>query len=204
MPQRQPHQFTVTEARLNTIATYLTPAVKLLDDINDAFGSSFLQPISKTTLSLIVEVQKVKRNRDECIRLLENILQVLYAIVNLHIKSAGSLSPLLVDDMGKFTETLHKIHTFVEAQQDGSKIKYLFRQSEMNTLLKDCQSGLEEVLEVLKTETGIVVLNSIEEMRQKTENMQNDLLELISTLSDGTLSDGSSSVYLGSNPSQNR
>jgi hypothetical protein len=31
-------------------------------------------------------------------------------------------------------------------------------------------------------------------MRQKTENMQNDLLELISTLSDGTLSDGSSSV----------
>jgi hypothetical protein len=120
MPQRQPHQFTVTEARLNTIAIYLTPAVKLLDDINDAFGSSFLQPISKTTFSLIVEVQvtiflfrcdnyslslqKVKRNRDECIRLLENILQVLYAIVNLHIKSAGSLSPLLVDDMGKFTE----------------------------------------------------------------------------------------------------
>jgi hypothetical protein len=120
MPQWQPHQLTVTESRLNTITAYLTPAVKLLDDINDAFGSSFLQPISKTTLSLIVEVevtillfpcdnysisiQKVKRNRDECIRLLENILQVLYAIVNLHIKSAGYLSPSLVDDIGKFTE----------------------------------------------------------------------------------------------------
>jgi energy-converting hydrogenase Eha subunit F len=56
MPQWQPHQL-VTEARLNTITAYLTPAVKLLDDINDAFGSSFLQPISKTTLSLILEVQ---------------------------------------------------------------------------------------------------------------------------------------------------
>jgi hypothetical protein len=120
MPQSQPHQLTVTEARLNTITAYLTPAVKLLDDINDAFGSSFLQPISKTTLSLILEMQviiflfqcdndslslqKVKRNRDECIRLLENILQVLYAIINLHIKSSGSLSPSLVNDIGKFKE----------------------------------------------------------------------------------------------------
>jgi hypothetical protein len=47
----------VTETRLNTITAYLMPAVKLLDDINDAFGSSFLQPISKTTLSLIKGVQ---------------------------------------------------------------------------------------------------------------------------------------------------
>jgi hypothetical protein len=52
-----PRQLTVTETRLNTITAYLTPAIQLLDEVNDAFGSSFLRPISKTTLSLIVGVQ---------------------------------------------------------------------------------------------------------------------------------------------------
>jgi hypothetical protein len=52
-----PRQLTVSEGRLYTITAHLMPAAKLLDEINDAFGSSFLQPISKTTLSLIKGVQ---------------------------------------------------------------------------------------------------------------------------------------------------
>jgi hypothetical protein len=40
--------------------------------------------------------------------------------------------------------TLHKIHTFVEAQQNGSKLKKFFRQGEMSTLLKDCKAGLQQ------------------------------------------------------------
>jgi hypothetical protein len=43
--------------------------------------------------------------------------------------------------------TLHKIHTFVEAQQKGSILKKFFRQSEMSTLLKDCKAGLQQGLE---------------------------------------------------------
>jgi len=46
--------------------------------------------------------------------------------------------------------TLHKIHTFVEAQQDGNKIKILLRRSEMNTLLKDCKTGLQNAFDVFK------------------------------------------------------
>jgi hypothetical protein len=40
--------------------------------------------------------------------------------------------------------TLHKIHTFIETQQKGSKVKILFRQGELNALLKDCKAGLEQ------------------------------------------------------------
>ncbi|KAJ7861934.1 hypothetical protein B0H13DRAFT_1726276 [Mycena leptocephala] len=136
---------------------------------------------------------------------MEHIHSVIYAIINIHLKSEtpGSLHPSVLEQIGKFTGTLQKIHAFVEAQQDGSKIKYFFRQSETNLLLKDCQSGLEEALEVFETETGMSVFNSVDEMKQKTENMYNELLELISTLSDGTLTDRSSSIYLASNRSQN-
>ncbi|KAJ7927027.1 hypothetical protein B0H13DRAFT_1861789 [Mycena leptocephala] len=148
-------------------------------------------------------IQNVKRNRDDCIRLLENIHQILYTIVNLHIRSetAGSLHPAMQGHIGKFTETLQKIHTFVEAQQNGNKIKYFLRHSEMNTLLKDCHSGLDEVLEVFKIEIGTISFTGIVDMKQKTENMHNELLEFISTLSNST-SDDNSSVYT-SNRSQN-
>ncbi|KAJ7828411.1 hypothetical protein B0H13DRAFT_1917100 [Mycena leptocephala] len=197
---------TAADTRMSNITAYLTPALTLLDELNDAFGSSFLQPILKTTLSLITAAQNVKRNRDDCLWLMENIHLVIYAIVNLHMKSEtpGSLHPSVLDHIGKFTETLHKIHTFVEAQQDGSKIKYLFRQGEMNTLLKACHTGLDTALEVFKIEIGTMVFDGIDEMKQKMENMHRKLLQLISTLSGGTLSDTSSLVYQGSNPSQNR
>jgi hypothetical protein len=48
---------TAADTRLSNITAYLTPALTLLDELNDAFGSSFLQPILKTTLSLITAAQ---------------------------------------------------------------------------------------------------------------------------------------------------
>ncbi|KAJ7429923.1 hypothetical protein B0H11DRAFT_1944003 [Mycena galericulata] len=178
-----------------------TPAVTLLTEIHDAFGTPFVQAISNTTLVLITIIQNVKRNKDECIQLMESIYQVLYGIVNLHIVSetAGSLPPTVLNDLGKFTEydsnlaTLkYMMHTFVEAQQDGNKIKNFFRQTEMNTLLKECQAGVKHALEVFKAspemfklESGASNLVNMREMQNTADNMHRDLLEMISTLSDG-------------------
>jgi hypothetical protein len=114
-----PRQPTPTENRLNNISTYLNPAIILLREINDAFHNPFIQPIINTTLALITAVQvmccclvasiahglqNVKRNKDECVRLMENIHRVLYAIVNLYIRSetAGSLPPSVLDRIGSF------------------------------------------------------------------------------------------------------
>ena len=97
---------------------------------------------------------------------MENIHGLLYAIINLQMKSetAGSLPLATLYHIGKFTEystyiatsrlfsdhlcrTLHKIHTYVEAAQEGNRLKHFFRQSEMNTLFKGCRAGLQEALE---------------------------------------------------------
>jgi hypothetical protein len=50
--------------------------------------------------------QIVKRNKAECVGLMEDIHQVLYAIINLYIRSdtAGSLPPSIMDHIGKFKE----------------------------------------------------------------------------------------------------
>jgi hypothetical protein len=48
--------------------------------------------------------QNVKKRKDECVQLLENIHQLLYAIINLHIKSAGTMSPENLYEIARFTE----------------------------------------------------------------------------------------------------
>ncbi|KAJ7493507.1 hypothetical protein FB451DRAFT_1164401 [Mycena latifolia] len=182
-----------TEIRLKNVTACLNAVIPLLNEINDAFGTPFMRAIANTTLSLITGVQNVKRNKENCVQLMENIHELLYAIINLHINSetGGSLPPTTLDHIGKFTETLHKIHMFVEVQ-DGSKIKHFLRQNEISTLLKNCHEGLQQALDVFKTEATI--FTNIAHMRETAEAVHQELLEMISTLSDGTLSDRSSSV----------
>ncbi|KAF7332974.1 ATPase-AAA-core domain-containing protein [Mycena venus] len=200
-----PHHPTVSEARLNSIIELLKPAVAILNELHDAFSTPFVLAISSTTLSLITLVQSVKRNKDECIQFMEHIHGVLYAISNLYVDSGttGSVPPEKLVYIGKFTQTLHKIHTFFESQQEGNRIKQFFRQSEMNTLLKECRAGLQEALDMFKIDSGAIVLDSVDEMKSKTETMHREILELISTLSDGTVSE-SSSMYDRLNNSQVR
>jgi hypothetical protein len=59
----------------------------------------------------------------------------------------GKKTPLI---MTTIFRTLHKIHTFVEAQQKGSTLKNFFQQGEMSTLLKDCKAGLQQGLEIFQ------------------------------------------------------
>ncbi|KAJ7018450.1 hypothetical protein C8F04DRAFT_1328146, partial [Mycena alexandri] len=199
MPRRPP----ALEIRIENIVAGLTAVIPLLKELTDAFGSPFVPVISITTASLIAGVRTIKKNKEDCVRLLEDIHVVLYAILDLYIRSEtpGSLPPTMLHHIGKFTETLHKIYTFVEGQQEGSKMKSLFRHSEMNTLLKDCQKGLHDAFTIFKVESRFDLLSDISERQKNAENMHDELLELISGLSDETRSDASS-MYHNLNDSQ--
>ncbi|KAJ7431782.1 hypothetical protein FB451DRAFT_1421182 [Mycena latifolia] len=191
---RQP---TVTEVRLHNTIAYLNPAITLLNELSDTFATPFLPAISNTALSLMSAVQNAKKNKEECVHLMENVYQLLCSIFHLHIKSEpkGYLPPVILHHVGKFTETLHKIHAFVEAQQDRNTITHFFRQSATKALLSECRAGLQQAFDVFETETGITVLGNVARMQQETDRMHKEVLELISTLSDGTTSDRSSSIY---------
>ncbi|KAJ6561199.1 hypothetical protein DFH09DRAFT_1279421 [Mycena vulgaris] len=199
-----PRQPALSDILLNNIIACLAPALALLNDLEGTFATPFVSVIAKTSLSLITAVQTVKRNKTVCIELMDNIHKVLYAIIDLHIKSepVGNLPPASLSCIGHFTETLHRIHTFVDIQQEGNKIKHFFRQSEMNMLLRDCRAGLQQALEIFKVDAGAATLESIDEMKRKTESIHKELLELIATLSDGTASDRSLSICLNFNTSQ--
>ncbi|KAJ7912915.1 hypothetical protein B0H13DRAFT_1874358 [Mycena leptocephala] len=127
--------------------------------------------MANTTQSLLKNMQTVKQNKNECSQLMEQIHELLNAILIVHIKSdaGGELPPSVLAQIGKFTETLHKIHTFVEAQQNGSKVKKFFRRGPMVKYMKD-----------------------ITQMQEDAEKRNTEVLAMIEAVSDTTSSDRSS------------
>ncbi|KAJ7443271.1 hypothetical protein FB451DRAFT_1190177 [Mycena latifolia] len=194
-----PHKPTISDIQLNSIITCVNAVLPLLNDLHDGLGTPFMHAISNTTLNLLPAVQvteeKCENNKDECVHLMKDIHQILFAIAKLHMKSEpqGSLPPSTLDHIGKFTNTLHKIHTFVEGQQEKSRFKHFLRQSEMRILFKECQAGLQQALESFKIETGAAILADTLKMQGKTEKLHEELLDLILNMTEGS-SDRTSSV----------
>ncbi|KAF7360050.1 hypothetical protein MVEN_00732900 [Mycena venus] len=146
-------------------------------------------------------IQTVKRNKDTCIQLLEQIHELINAIIITYIKSGVGyeLPPYVLKQIGIFTETLHKVHTFVEAQQHAGKVKKFFRHGEMSTLLHGCKTGLKQGLEFFQIRTNHTMAN-ITEMQQNAEHRQAEIVNMIEALSDSATSDQASmisSIYSG-------
>ncbi|KAJ6481013.1 hypothetical protein C8R45DRAFT_932918 [Mycena sanguinolenta] len=107
----------------------------------------------------------------------------------------------MTEHVGKFTQTIRNIHAYFEAQQDGNRIKQLFRNN-MNHLVKDCYAELDEAKKIFEVGTSGAVLKDIAEMKKAAQNKHRELLELISTISE-TNTD-SSSIHLGANELKSR
>ncbi|KAJ7483594.1 hypothetical protein FB451DRAFT_1439841 [Mycena latifolia] len=199
-----PHTST-TQIRLNHLIVYLAVAVSALSDLEAVVGTPFLKTISNTTASILNGVQgyiwteypqKARSKRNECVRFVEQIYEIIHMIIALHVNSdtGGVLAPSTLDHIGKFNETLQKIRVFVESQQEGNRLKQFLRQSETSSLLKDCSIGLQQTLDVFKIQTCSNLLGSIEDLQRNLDSRHEELLELIATLSEGSSSDRVSTI----------
>ncbi|KAJ7620705.1 hypothetical protein DFH06DRAFT_63706 [Mycena polygramma] len=194
----------VTKARLDSITKCVATTATSLEVLATGLKEPSLEAISYTTRSLLKYLEGVKQNKDECIQLLEQTHELLNAVLVAHIESdtGPDLPPNVLKHIKKFTETLHMVHTFIEAQQRGSRIKRLLRQGELSTLLKNCKEGLQQALIAFQIDAG-KIMKTITEIQKESERRHQEVLRLIETLSD-TSSDQTSTmsrVYSGSHNS---
>ncbi|KAJ7888394.1 P-loop containing nucleoside triphosphate hydrolase protein [Mycena olivaceomarginata] len=178
----------------NDITACFAVTLKTLEVLADNLNTPFLGVISTTIQSLLDNIGAVKQNKDECTLLMEKTHNLLNAIIVAHMKSdtGGELPVNVLNHIGRFSETLHKIHTFVEAQQSSSKIKRFFRQGEMNTLLRDCKTELQQGLEFFQIKS-VNVMKDIAELHEESQKRYQEVLNMIETLSD-TSSDRASTI----------
>ncbi|KAF7359968.1 ATPase-AAA-core domain-containing protein [Mycena venus] len=206
-----PTQPTDMQIRLKALTTCFAIMADTLEVLANSLNAAFLVAIANTTRSLLKNIETVKKNKNNSIGLMEQTYELLNAIIILHIDSdtGGILPPSVLNHIGKFTEqvlvkdsklklttcsrTLHKIYTFVESQQSGSKVKQFLRQGEMNTLLKDCKNGLAQGFEFFQLKnTGLIA--DISKMQAEAEQRHQEVLGMINGLSDTTSSDRASMI----------
>ncbi|KAJ7778967.1 hypothetical protein B0H16DRAFT_1683249 [Mycena metata] len=194
-----PRQPTITEIHLNHISTCLAITGSGLQLFVDTFKISGLEAILSTTQSLLKLAETIKHNKNSCSELMKQAHEVLIAILGLYIKSdtGGELAPSVLNHIANFIQTLHKIHTFVEAQQSGNKVKTFFRQGEMGALLKDCKAELQQGLEFFQALINVDtikitnILTEVKEMQEQAQARYQEVLNIIETLSS---SDSASSI----------
>ncbi|KAK6977216.1 ATPase-AAA-core domain-containing protein [Favolaschia claudopus] len=181
---------------ISHISLGLSRAAELLAALHSALLPPFVHTLSTTTTALADALQNVKRNQEECNKLVEHIPTLLTAIVDLHMKSepVGTLSTTMLQHLGEFTETLAKIYTYVEAQLGGRTIKHFFRQDDTSTLLKTCYTELEQAKATFKMNVSVGILRDIVQMQSTLDNMYDELLESITSVTE-LESETNSSIY---------
>ncbi|KAF8147946.1 hypothetical protein K438DRAFT_1779810 [Mycena galopus ATCC 62051] len=110
----------VARLRLHKIVTCLNEAIKTLEVISKSLHTPFLEPICTITSTLVTSVLNVKRNKDDCTQMLEQIYEMLYGI------NSAVLSSRRDENIAQGLLALTK------------------------TLLKGCTTQLEQALEVFK------------------------------------------------------
>ncbi|KAJ7736855.1 hypothetical protein B0H16DRAFT_110174 [Mycena metata] len=194
----------MSKVRLNNITKCMTITADTFNVLVDTLKISGLEALSNTIQSLLKLVQTIKQDKTECAELMELTHQLLNAIITVYINSdtGTELPPSTLNQIIKFTKTLHKIHTFFEAQQIGSRVRRFFRQAELGALLKDCRAGLQQGLDFFQIKTADVIANA-REMEEQAQLKHQEILAIIDTISISDSTSSISKMYSGSYASSN-
>ncbi|KAJ7693991.1 hypothetical protein B0H16DRAFT_1904483 [Mycena metata] len=199
-----PRQQTIMEVRLENISKCVTITVDTLDILVTTLKIPGLEAMVNTTQSLLRLVQTIKQDKNECAELMEQTHNILNAIIGVYVKSDTGieLPPSTLHEIANFTQTLHKIHTFIEAQQSGSKVKKFFRQGELNGLLKDCKTGLQEGIKFFQIKSSDI-MSTAREMEEQAHIRHQEMLNAIETISSSDSASSISRMYSASYASSN-
>ncbi|KAJ7216416.1 hypothetical protein GGX14DRAFT_604681 [Mycena pura] len=200
-----PPKPTTTLQPLSTTDSILQNAIVASDALRKISDSSsgsvpFLQSISAVSFAIFSVVQAVKVNKEQYVRMVEQIQTLLWAIAEICYKSKiGAVLPLsIVNNIGNFARTLQKILTCAEDQLKMGKVKRFFRQAEHAQQLEACKTELEHSLQVISVQHGIGTLATLADLKIEETARREQLLELASSFAaTATASSETYSLYGG-------
>jgi sensor histidine kinase YesM len=174
LPKMQP------PSRLSCLTEYTVLAASTVKEIAQSRHAPFL--VSTAALSLmILDLARVRVSRyyhrinltntqasrslkEQIIQMIEQIHEVLCAIISLYLTAAmdATLPPGLLQGVAKFTEyvgdfmmlslayactrTLQQLDAYLKAQQEMGKIKLLFKHADSASQLDACKTGLQDAV----------------------------------------------------------
>ncbi|KAJ6487395.1 hypothetical protein C8R47DRAFT_512430 [Mycena vitilis] len=157
---------------------YGTVAATLLKDIGNASNQPYLQAIASVSLLIMETVQRVKDNKDACMKMTERAYELVCAIINICRESESDLAPAMVRSITQFEETLQKILVFVRNQVKGGLMRRMLRSMEDADLIKECNQDLKHALDVFGVQASIIAAMTMAEMQQEAKQRHEELITI--------------------------
>ncbi|KAJ6564749.1 P-loop containing nucleoside triphosphate hydrolase protein [Mycena capillaripes] len=186
---------------LNKILQYTAVAANALHDVAAATQIPFVDSFCTLSLTIIPCVQATKFQKERCLRMMEEVHQLLYALMSLCMHSDDIRSPRILDQIAQCSLTLQKFHACLRAHGELGTIKRLFKQNEIVAELDRCEAELKANLQIFTMESGVGITSALAEFTTDTERRHQDILALISLhsgSSDNASSIGRSSLNISS------
>ncbi|KAJ7874473.1 hypothetical protein B0H14DRAFT_2717939 [Mycena olivaceomarginata] len=176
----------------DSLLEYTRITASTLQDISHTKNIPFLNAISQTTMVVISMVQTAKANRDRCLRMMDEIHQLLCVLAKLG--SESTLTPKFLDDVGRLAQNLYKFSACLRSQQELGKIRRFFKQSEITAQLVACEVELQGLLESFKLHSGPVFITALVELGTQLEERHQEFMELLASESQSQYSSDTVSV----------
>ncbi|KAJ6480454.1 hypothetical protein C8R45DRAFT_1101025 [Mycena sanguinolenta] len=161
------------------VLQYGTVAAGLLKDIGNATNQPYLQAIASVSLLIMETVQRVRDNKDACMKMTERAYELVCAIINICRDSEADLAPAMIRSIAHFSETLEKILVFVRNQVKGGLFRRMFRSMEDADLIKECNAGLKHALDVFGVQSGIIAAQTMAEMQKEAKQRHEELIAIL-------------------------
>ncbi|KAF7373620.1 hypothetical protein MSAN_00572400 [Mycena sanguinolenta] len=167
--------------RRTSLIHHATLAAATLNQLSEIHSIPHLTVVASLALLVVETVQSVKTKKDECAALVQQIHRVLCAIIDFvcTLNISPFLAPALFDSMATFSQTLHKIQTFIRAQQSMGILERFLRQQANTAQLEDCKLSLRRALDIFSIEVRRVTVAHVADFEVATENKHRELLTLI-------------------------
>ncbi|KAJ7279991.1 hypothetical protein C8J57DRAFT_1220518 [Mycena rebaudengoi] len=180
---------------LTTLIHYTTIAATAVKDMAESAAIPFLGSTAALSLSVLKCVESVRTYRQDCVHMVEQIHEILCSILKLYSMCEPKVLPTaLLYDIGKFTETLQKVLTFLKAQQRIGKIKGFFRQTDSAVRLEVCKQELNHTLDRLKVQVAGSTHSQMIQMKKDAQEHHEELVALLKAHPNLTSSEHSSVI----------
>ncbi|KAJ7599396.1 hypothetical protein C8J56DRAFT_916581 [Mycena floridula] len=187
---------------MDKIVTAGTEASKILRDIADITGASYLRSIAAVGLSIFEAADIVKANKEKCSIMAERVYELICAIIN-SADSESDMSSTLIRSISMLTMTLQKVLTFMRNQLGGNIVKRITRHLENASLLDECMSSLQHALTLFRVQTDILTAVKMREMQETASRRHQELMVFVAGMDSqslGRFSSSSLSILLPASP----
>ncbi|KAJ6591301.1 hypothetical protein DFH09DRAFT_1420450 [Mycena vulgaris] len=177
------------KTRVSTVVAQGKMAAELLRTVSEAVNAPYLRPIAGAAVLLMDTVMVVRKNKEECLRMAEQVGVIIMALANICNNAEGELTSSILSYISTFSDTLQQVLAFARRQVDKSLIKRVVRHLEDSSLLSECQSALDRAVELFKLQCEVITISSLAQFQAESSRKNSELRTLLmATESSSTLS----------------